>query len=246
MVNHEIISSKDNKTIKDLRKLHTRKQRRKSGRFLIEGEHLIEEAVRYHQQIHFIILSEGVELSFSVEDFECLYVTDNVMKTLSQLDTPPGCIAVAGYIPPEGRNSRVLALDSIQDPGNLGTLIRSADAFGFDKIILSDDTVDPFSDKVLRSAQGSTFHLNIQFKDILNEIKQFDGLTIGTSLEGATDIEEVESTEELLIVLGNEGHGVTEELLDAVDKKVKIEMTGLSESLNVAIAGSIIMHHFKA
>lgn len=246
MVNQDVISSKDNRKVKDLRKLHQRKHRKKTGQFLIEGEHLIEEAVKFQQTVHLIVLTEGVSTTLPVDDYECIVVSDSVMKTLSQLDTPPGLMAVVSYIPANTKDNRVLLLDGIQDPGNLGTLIRTADAFGFGKVILSENTVDAFSDKVLRSAQGSTFHLNIVSGDAVQAVKSFDGVTIGTSLEGAVALEESVVPEHLMVVLGNEGRGVSEEILELVDEKVKIQMTGYSESLNVAVAGSIIMHHFKA
>ncbi|MFD2829150.1 TrmH family RNA methyltransferase [Corticicoccus populi] len=246
MVNKEIISSKDNRKVKELRKLHQRKYRKKTGQFLIEGEHLIEEAVRFKQEIHLIVLTESAVPSFDVETFECMYVSDSVMKVLSSLETPPGMLAVVSYIPANDNGNRVLALDGIQDPGNLGTLIRTADAFGFSRLILSEDTTDPFSDKVLRSAQGSTFHLNIQSGSIVDAVNAFDGLTIGTSLEGSVFLEESTPESHVMVVLGNEGQGVSSAVLNAVDQKVKIQMTGFSESLNVAVAGSIIMHHFKA
>lgn len=243
-----MISSKDNRTIKDLRKLHTHKHRKKTSQFLIEGEHLIEEAIQYDQNIHLIILTEHFKTSLQVEQYKVLYVSENVMKSVSQLDTPPGLIAVLSYCAPKASSNRILALDGIQDPGNLGTLIRTADAFGFKQVILSEDTADPFSAKVLRSAQGSTFHINIQSGNILSVIEDFSGMTIGTSLEDAVYLEDFHEheSEEMLVVLGNEGQGTSQSVLDAVDEKVKVKMTGQSESLNVAIAGGIIMHHFKA
>lgn len=241
-----MISSKDNRTIKDLRKLHARKHRKKTGQFLIEGEHLIEEAIQYNQNIHLVILTEDFKPSLKIDQYKVLYVSENVMKSISQLDTPPGLMAVLSYCVPQAKAGRILALDGIQDPGNLGTLIRTADAFGFKQVILSEDTTDPFSSKVLRSAQGSTFHINIQSGSILSVIEDFNGVSIGASLEDAVYLEDLHKSEEMLVVLGNEGQGISQSVLAAVDEKVKVKMTGQSESLNVAIAGSIIMHHFKA
>lgn len=241
----EVITSKDNNRIKNLRKLHRRKERRKSGMFLIDGEHLVEEAVKFNQQIHCIIAVEHYVFSINVSDFEVIYVNEPVLKTLSQLETPQGVMAVMTYMPPEVSGDKVLVLEDIQDPGNLGSLIRTADAFGFDYVVLSPETVDPFSDKVLRSAQGSTFHIKLEVADIHTVIKNFQGLSIGTSLRDAEYLEDLPKADEMLVVLGNEGRGVSDAALDDVDRTVKINMPGDSESLNVAIAGAILMHHFK-
>lgn len=246
MVNDDVISSKDNTKIKRLRKLHTSKHRRKENRFLIEGSHLIEEAMLYGQDIHQVIITDGVLHGLNLSDHDVIRVTGEVMKTVSTLESPPGIIASVSYVSPVPETGRVLALDYIQDPGNLGTLIRTADAFGFRHVVLSPDSVDPFSDKVLRSAQGSTFHVNIEMTPIMDVINGFNGLTLGTGTKSAEYIGDIPTEGEVLIVLGNEGQGVSDNVLAAVDKKVQIEMPGPSESLNVAIAGGILMHHFKA
>lgn len=241
----EVITSKDNNRIKNLRKLHKRKERRESGMFLIDGEHLVEEAVKFNQQVHVIIAVEHYAFSIDVSDLEVIYVTEPVLKTLSQLETPQGIMAAVSYNPPDAAGNKVLALDDVQDPGNLGSLIRTADAFGFDRVVMSPETVDPFSDKVLRSAQGSTFHIHLEVADIRPVIENFSGVSIGTSLRDAEYLEDIPQADEMLVVLGNEGRGVSDAVLDYVDRTVKIHMPGHSESLNVAIAGGILMHHFK-
>ena len=242
----EVVTSKDNTRIKNLRKLHKKKERSRTGMFLIDGEHLVEEAVASDQKLHCIIALEDYTFTFDASDFEVIHVSAPVMKSLSQLETPQGVMAALTYVPPEASGDKVLVLDDVQDPGNLGSLIRTADAFGFDRVVASRGTVDPFSDKVLRSAQGSTFHISIEVADAGEVIREFDGMTIGTSLRDAEFLDEVPQPDRLLVALGNEGRGVGGELLDLVDRKVKIHMPGRSESLNVAIAGGIMMHHFKA
>lgn len=242
----EVITSKDNARIKNLRKLHKKKERSKTGMFLIDGEHLVEEAAGSGQKIHHIIAEEDYTFTFDVSDFEVIHVSAPVLKSLSQLETPQGVMAAVSYVRPEVSGKKVLVLDDVQDPGNLGSLIRTADAFGFDRVVASPGTVDPFSDKVLRSAQGSTFHISVEVSDIKPVIEDFPGLSIGTSLGDADYLEDIPEEDALLIVLGNEGRGVSGEVLDLVDRKVKIHMPGRSESLNVAIAGGIFMHHFKS
>ncbi|WP_342387151.1 TrmH family RNA methyltransferase [Salinicoccus bachuensis] len=248
MVEPKHIASKDNRRIKELKKLQLKKYRKKQGLFLIEGAHLVEEAIRHDQEVHTLIALEDYDYSpYVTEGMEVITVTPGVMKLLSSLETPPGIMAAVSYRKPQPDGRHVLLLDGIQDPGNLGTLLRTADAFGFDRVILSPDTVDPFSDKVLRSAQGSTFHIEITVADALQSVREFDGRVLGTSLDGAAFLEQMELPEgPVMVVLGNEGRGVSEEVLSNVDVKMKIDMPGGSESLNVAIAGGIIMHHFRA
>ncbi len=241
----EIIQSKDNQKIKQIRKLKQKKYRTQTGYFLIEGQHLIDEALSAHQNVEVVIVSDNYDMS--EQEYPNIYiVTDAVMATLSSLDTPPGIMAVVQYVAPSGAGNRVLMLEDIQDPGNMGTLIRSAAAFNFDKIYLSKNCVDVFSDKVLRSTQGMLFRVNIEVVDIVETIQAFEGDVYMTSTDNATSLEEVTPTENnVAIVLGNEGSGISEGLKEVVNASIMIEMSPHIESLNVAVAGSIIMHHFK-
>lgn len=243
-----VISSKDNKKIKDYRKLYTTKGRKKSGLFLIEGEHLVEEAIKHGVNFEEIIISEGFDHDLELSNKALMYVTEEVMKSLSSLETPPGIIAIVKNVKERKLSyNRVLLLENIQDPGNLGTLIRTADAFGFKTIIVSPDTVDPYNPKVLRAAQGSHFHLNILTRQVSEAVMAFKGLKIGTSLDDAVYIDSFNKPDDdIMLVLGNEGSGLREDTLNMMDINAKIDMVGDSESLNVAIAGAILMHHFKS
>lgn len=243
-----VISSKDNKKIKDYRKLNTTKGRKKSGLFLIEGEHLVEEAIKHGVSFEEIIISEGFDHDLELSNKALMYVTEEVMKSLSSLETPPGIIAIVKNVKERKLSyNRVLLLENIQDPGNLGTLIRTADAFGFKTIIVSPDTVDPYNPKVLRAAQGSHFHLNILTRQVSEAVMAFKGLKIGTSLDDAVYIDSFNKPDDdIMLVLGNEGSGLREDTLNMMDINAKIDMVGDSESLNVAIAGAILMHHFKS
>ncbi len=248
MVEKEIITSKDNRRIKDLRKLRSKKYRNRFNKFLIEGEHLVEEAIIHNQMVHSVILLEDYDYGrLDTAGIDLMFVSPEVMGSLSSLESPPGIMGVVTYKPPGASGNRVLLLDHVQDPGNLGTLIRTADAFGFSKVILSPDTVDVFSDKVLRSAQGSTFHIDIEISEAAPAAERFEGTVFGTALDGAEELGNIEPPYgPLMLVLGNEGRGVSSEVLAEADLKVKIEMSGQSESLNVGIAGGVLMHHFKA
>ena len=244
----EVISSKDNTRIKNYRKLHTAKGRKKTNQFLIEGVHLVEEAVNYNQPVDTIIIEDGFQHDLNIDKFKVLYVSHDVMKTLSTLDTPPGIAAVVNRQKPGKVDyNRVLLLEGIQDPGNLGTLIRTADAFGFKTVLITPKSADPYNPKVLRSAQGSHFHLNILQREAAEAVAGFKGIKIGTSLNDAVYIDDFNKPEgDIMLVLGNEGQGLSEETLNLMDINAKINMPGSSESLNVAIAGAIMMHHFKS
>lgn len=244
----EVISSKDNTRIKNYRKLHTAKGRKKSNQFLIEGVHLVEEAVNYNQPVDTIIIEDGFTHDLNIDKFKVLYVSEDVMKSLSTLDTPPGIAAVLDrQAPGKITYNRVLLLEDVQDPGNLGTLIRTADAFGFKTVLITPESADPYNPKVLRSAQGSHFHLNVLQRGALEAVESFKGIKIGTSLDDAVYIDDFNKPDgDIMLVLGNEGRGLTAETKQLMDINAKINMPGMSESLNVAIAGAILMHHFKS
>lgn len=244
----EVISSKDNKQIKNYRKLNTRQGRKKSGLYLVEGVHLVEEALKSQIDIEIIIVTDGFNHGLDLSNQRTMFVTDEVMKSLSTLDTPPGIVAVLKESKATALSyKRVLLLEDVQDPGNLGTLIRTADAFGFKTIILTPKAADPYNPKVLRAAQGSHFHLNIITREVSEAVMAFKGIKIGTALDNAVYIDSFQQPDDdIMLVLGNEGNGLSTEALELMDINAKIDMTGDSESLNVAIAGAILMHHFKS
>lgn len=236
-----VITSKDNKRIKAVRKLLTKKERTKAKQFLIEGEHLVEEALKWNANILELFVLENSEFNF---DLKTTVVTKDVMKSLSTLVTPPGIVAVVEMNTQTINSDRILALDGIQDPGNLGTLIRTADAFNFNRILIGKDTVDPYSDKVLRSSQGSHFHVSIEDTDLVETMNDFDGTVLTTDLQGEA-LSSQKITGPLMIVLGNEGQGVSDDVLSHANYKVKIDMPGNAESLNVSVAGGILMHQYS-
>src|SRR5699024_1113559 len=236
-----VITSKDNKRIKAVRKLLTKKERTKAKQFLIEGEHLVEEALKWNANILELFVLENSEFNF---DLKTTVVTKDVMKSLSTLVTPPGIIAVVEMNTQTINSDRILALDGIQDPGNLGTLIRTADAFNFNRILIGKDTVDPYSDKVLRSSQGSHFHVSIEDTDLVETMNDFDGTVLTTDLQGEA-LSSQKITGPLMIVLGNEGQGASDDVLSHAHYKVKLDMQGNAERLNVGVAGGIVMHQYR-
>lgn len=244
-----LLTSVKNDKVKALKKLHTKKERERTGTFFIEGFHLIEEAVHSNWSIKEIILQDGVELPSWANDYPIIAVSENVFQHLTQTKTPQGIAAVV-----QMNNDTVVAgdyvllLDRIQDPGNLGTIIRTADAAGFSAVILGEGTVDMYNDKVIRSTQGSIFHLPV-FQDNLNsrihDLKASGFKVWASALTNSKDFHTVKTTPKVALIVGNEGSGIHQNVLDLADEVVKIPIYGKAESLNVSIAAGILMYHIK-
>lgn len=245
-----MITSIKNEKIKAWKKLHQRKYRTASGTFLIEGSHLIEEALSSSWEMKEIIVSEEVAVPDAAKHIPVTPVTRLVFKELSFTASPQGIMAVV-QIKEEAINyeGKVIALlDAIQDPGNLGTIIRTADAAGVDGLILGKGCVDLFNDKVIRSTQGSVFHLPVVQGDLKEEtmvLKQAGFQLWATALERAKNYQTRSIPEKTAIIFGNEGAGVSESLLDQADERVTIPILGQAESLNVSVAAGILLYYLK-
>ncbi len=233
-----IITSVNNQLIKDTTKLHLKKYRDSTGLFLVEGYHLYEEAEKVGNIKAVFTTDEGITGD------KVIYVTDIILEKLAQTKKPQKILTVCEKIKANDLSDKVLICEKIQDPGNLGTLMRSALAFGFNTIVL-DNTVDIYNDKVLRSTQGAIFKLNIlemntiDFIDNNSEYKVY-----GTSLNGAP-LKDIKTSEKLALILGNEGSGISKGILNKTDENITINTTEV-ESLNVGVAGSIIMHYLMS
>lgn len=247
-----MITSASNKKIKDIQKLKENKNIKKYGLYLVEGKHLIEEALEA-KVVEEIIISENFEEFSLIEAFsgEITKVSNNVMKNITDTITSQGIIAICKVVKKEleiNKYNKVLILDRIQDPGNLGTIIRTADAFDFDCIILGKGTTSLYGQKVIRSTQGSNFHIdcfdNINLVNLLDEMSEFN--IFATSLKADKYIEQLNSISgKVAVVFGNEGAGVSEDILEKVNNLLKISMPGRAESLNVSIAAGIVMHYIS-
>lgn len=230
------ISSVNNQLVKDTVKLHQRKHRNKQNLFLMEGYHLYEEALKEG------IIKTVFTTDESIKGDNVIYVTTPVLEKLSQMKSPQGVLVVCEKVKKQLVEDRVLILEQVQDPGNLGTLLRSARAFGFNTVIL-DNCVDLYNDKVIRSTQGNFFKLNIiemSVKEFIEDFTEYE--IIGTAMKGQP-ITSITKNKQVALILGNEGQGITPETLSLTDKNITIKTN--IESLNVAIAGSIIMHHIN-
>ena len=236
-----LYSSIDNKKIKDIKKLNNKKYRKETGLFIIESEHLIEESYK-NGYLKELFLLENTEYKL---DIETNYLTDKVMKYITELDTPTNMIGVCHKLNEKELGNKILMLDGIQDPGNLGTIIRSSVAFNIDTIILGNNTVDLYNSKVLRASEGMIFNINIIEKNLLEYVpilKKQDYKIIGTKVTNGKEIKSLEKNEKLCIIMGNEGNGISDKLLDECDEYIYINMSSKCESLNVAVATSIILY----
>lgn len=240
----EIISSLENKKIKDVCKLRQKKYRDIENKFIVEGKHLVEEAYKSGVLLY-VLQTEDYESNI---DVPTTYVTYDVIKKISDAITPQKVIGICKKREDNKIGNKVLILDDIQDPGNLGTIIRSSLAFNIDTIILSNNSVDIYNDKVLRSTEGMIFHLNIIRSDIKEEIlklKNNNYVIYGTKVDNGVVIKNVNKVEKYALIMGNEGNGVKDEILDLCDVYLYIPMSSKVESLNVGVATSIILYELE-
>ncbi|MGM9985656.1 MAG: TrmH family RNA methyltransferase [Bacillaceae bacterium] len=243
------IDSNQNPKIKGWKKLLTKKEREKTGLFLIEGHHLIEEALK-HDIVDCIIMSEETKTIKAADNVEVYLVPTNVVKELSETESPQGIVAVCRKQQWDGafEKGRYLLIDAVQDPGNVGTMIRTADAAGFDGVVLGNGCVDQYNSKVIRATQGSLFHIPVikrDLEDVMNEM-QSNGIAVyGTALENAVSYKEVEKTDNVALLVGNEGSGVNPALLVRTTQNLYIPIHGGAESLNVAVAAGILLYALR-
>ena len=239
-----VITSLDNDRIKGYIKLKDRKNRKKTNTFIVEGMHSVLEAYKKGMVVE-LILKEDISLPL---DVPYVYVTEEIIKKISDAVSPPDVLALCKMANDNVvLGEKILLLDGIQDPGNLGTIIRSAVAFNVDTICLSPDTVDIYNPKVLRSTQGMIFHTNIiikSLKEIISMLKERDIPIYGTRVDYGIDVSTLREKDrkKYALVMGNEGNGVSEEILDMCDEYIYISMNPDVESLNVGVATSIILY----
>lgn len=238
-----VISSLDNFRIKELKKLQNKKYRDIQDLFIVEGEHLVEEA---HKSglLQEVLIEEYYEINFEAKK---TFISNKVMKYLSLLDSPTTVIGICKKKEESKElGNKILILDNIQDPGNLGTIIRSAYAFNVSSIIISDDTVDIYNEKVIRSAQGMLFNINIvrnNLVDSINNLKENSYYVYGTDVEGGKELHLVENKEKSAIIIGNEGQGISEDIKKLCNEFIYINMNSKCESLNASVAASIILYN---
>lgn len=247
----KFIQSAKNEKVKQWKKLRTKKERDKTGLFLVEGEHLVYEAKEADAIVEVIVTEQyypKLAKSRFSED-QIFMIASSLEKQLSETETPQGIFAVCKQeMDQEVKGTRFLLLDAVQDPGNVGTMIRTADAAGFDAVVLGHGSVDPYNSKVLRAAQGSHFHLPIirgHLDEWIDRLKEMNISVYGTALQNAVSMYEAKLDSKFALLVGNEGQGVSEELLQKTTQNLYIPIFGKSESLNVSVAAGIFMYYLR-
>lgn len=254
-----IITSKDNETIKHIRKLKEKKYRDEFGEYIVEGVKLINEAIAEKLDVKTIVICDNCNktetinqnLMYEVAKYSCIYVDEKVFNTITEVQNPQGILAVVGKKNKQEEinynEDVIVILDDIQDPGNLGTILRTVDSADLKQIILSKNSADPYNPKVVRSTMGAIFRVNIieaeNLVDTLKEMKKHNFDVVVTSLDTDESIYNIQYKNKV-IVIGNEANGVSKEVQEIADKKVKIPMLGKTKSLNASVATGIMVYEY--
>lgn len=253
------ITSKDNEFIKHIKKLKDKKYRDLNNEYMIEGIKLVKEAIQEKAEIKQIIICEECdnteiipkELTYEIAKYECIYVTKQIFNSITEVKNPQGILAVVSKENTEKEidysQDIIVALDDLQDPGNLGTILRTVDSIGLTQILVSKGTADCFNPKVVRSTMGAIFRVKIieceDLKNTLKEMKNHHFKIMVTSLQTNNSIYDVDYNKKVIVV-GNEANGVEKEIQDMADEKVKIPMLGKTESLNASVATGVVLYEY--
>lgn len=248
----EIITSIENKLIKDLTSLQSKKQRHKIGKFLLESKRSIEEALIYGSAPEIIVLRENTQLPEFLTNYKQLVVevTEKLFSKISTTENSQGIIGVYNFFDTKINNfldkEKLLFLDGIQDPGNLGTIVRSAAAFGLDGILVGPGSVDIYNDKVLRSTLGGIFALPI-LEIKTEELKLFKkhGFRIVGAALGGENIYNYSFSNKVIVGVGNENTGLSQDFINLADDYITIEISNKMESLNASVAASIVLYELN-
>ena len=250
----QIISSKDNELVKHIKKLKDKKYRDESNEYIIEGVKLIEEAVKEKAKIKKVIICEDTtrtyeiptNIMYEIAKYECIYVTDKIFASITQVTM---AIIEKNDVDTsiDYTQDIIVALDDVQDPGNLGTILRTVDSIGVNQIIVSKGTADAFNSKVVRSTMGAIFRVKIIETDNLiqtiKEIKKHHFKLMVTSLQTENSIYDIQFNKKI-VVIGNEANGVSKDIQEMADEKAKIPMLGKAESLNASVATGIVLYEY--
>ena len=255
----QLITSKDNEMVKHIKKLADKKYRDQNNCYIVEGIKLVEEAIQEEAQIDKIVICEeptktseiSKSLMYEIAKYDCIYVTEKIFKALTQVMSPQGILAVIKKnkerVQVKYDEDIIVALDDIQDPGNLGTILRTVDSVGLKQLIVSKGTADVYNPKVVRSSMGAIFRVEVieveNLKETIEMIKRNNYDILVTSLQTDDSIYDIDYSKKV-IVIGNEANGVSKEIQDMADNKVKIPMIGKTESLNASVATGIILYEY--
>ena len=255
----QVISSKDNEIVKNIKKLKEKKYRDINNEFVIEGVKIINEAIQEGAKIKKIVICEECvedgsidqKFLYEISKYDFICVTKKIFDSITNVMNPQGILAVI-----EKKNTEedinykediIVLLDNIQDPGNLGTILRTVDSAKLSQLIVSKETTDSYNPKVVRSTMGAIFRVNIitsdSMIDTIKKLKKHGYEICVTSLKDSESIYNVQYKKKAIII-GNEANGVSEELINLADKKLIIPMLGKTESLNASVATSIIVYEY--
>lgn len=254
------ITGKDNKTLKFIKSLKKKNNRTEYKKFVAEGRKIVAEAFEYvSDDIYCVVMDEDF---FDKEEIfvqraqglcdKVFVVSRQAFQDIADTDTPQGVLVVVDIPETEfeadDNCSEIVVLDGVSEPGNMGTVIRTAEALGFDGLYLMKGCADVYSLKTVRSTMGSVFRMKFKTNCDLEDIRNLQNLgfsVISTTPGGNICLEKMNVPEKSAVVIGNEAHGVCDELLEISDMKVRISMDGLAESLNAAVAAGIALHWIK-
>ncbi len=234
--------------IKWLRSLRNKKIRDDISVFVVEGEKIVKELVeQFPEKIIFLLASQELFIDLGLNRFENAFIGSiSEFEKVTSLNSAPKIIAVASKLDEKViiPDKRILVLDGIQDPGNLGTIIRTTDWFGFDQLVCSENTVDLYNQKVIQSSMGSIFRVNVVYRNLPEFLGELNVPIHGALLQGK-DLNSVSSSDMKALVLGSEGMGISKEVLPFITNPISIRGSGSAESLNVGIAAGIFLNHWS-
>ena len=255
----QTITSKDNELIKHIRKLKDKKYRDESNEYVVEGVKLVEEAVKENAKIKQIIVCEDTTRTYEIPThimleiarYECISVSNKIFNIITQVTNPQGIMAIIEKNEQKAKidytQDIIVVLDDVQDPGNLGTILRTVDSIGLNQIIVSKGTADAFNSKVVRSTMGAIFRIKIieveNLAQAIKEMRKHHFKLMVTSLQTKNSIYDIDFYKKI-IVIGNEANGVSKEIQDMADEKAKIPMLGRTESLNASVAAGVVMYEY--
>ncbi|MBN2797143.1 MAG: RNA methyltransferase [Clostridia bacterium] len=241
----KFIESKQNPLFKQWLKLNTRKARKQSKTFIVDGLRIVEHALE-SGLIETIVMSESYhqKVAFTF-DVQVYVVPDQHFKLLIETENPQGILGIVKEPELPLKSGKILYLDGIQDPGNMGTLIRTADAAGFSGVVLRSGCTDPFNQKALRSSMGSILSIPLILNDDLSYLRNCNTKIYAAALENGVNYRHINYPDESVLIIGNEGNGISDEVLELADQRIYIPMIGAVESLNASIAGGILMFEMQ-
>ena len=244
----EKITSPHNPKIQLWKSLHTQKGRRASGLFLVEGIHMVEEAAKSAFPIYALLIREAQDLPVLLPAYVPVFqLSTAAFAAVADTVTPQGVMAVVGIQTLLPRGNLILLLDGLQDPGNVGTLIRTAESAGFHEVLLTAGCADPFSPKTLRSTMGSIFRVHVRKiddgSDTLSGLHAAGYQVVGGHLHGDSFFAYHPADDRICLVIGSEGSGISPRVERLLTHRLRLPMAGQAESLNAAVAGGILMYH---